>query len=149
MKISIKPLKEAFFDRDKVLAVVDKQTVRVMSKFGAFVRKHAQQSLRSASGTAKPSQPGRPPKSRTGLLKKHIYFAYDKEQRTVFIGPAKLNGTIGPNAAAALEHGGRSVVGTRRKQRTVSIAARPFMGPAGDFEAKHNLPKMWQDSVIK
>jgi hypothetical protein len=49
-----------------------------------------------------------------------------------------------------LEYGGRTkIVSRRRRQRTahtVSIQARPFMGPAFETE-KPKLPALWARSV--
>ena len=35
--------------------------------------------------------PGEPPSSHTGLLRRFIFFGYDRERRSVVIGPARLN----------------------------------------------------------
>lgn len=105
----------------------------------------------------KSSEPGEPPRSITGLLRKFIYFAYDPNTRSVVIGPAKLDKSTG--APATLEYGGtatitkfRTVTGadgktvvTRRKERIV-IEPRPFMAPAYE-SAKKDLATKWRDSI--
>lgn len=138
--------KRLFFDRKGVLAKVDKATRRVLSRFGAFVRRGAKSSIRKRKA---PSVPGRPPSSHTGLLKRLIFFGYERQKRSVVIGPARLNQKVG-DAPEALEYGGTSTVveglrGKRRK-RSVQIKARPYMGPAFKKE-QPKLPAMWRNSV--
>ena len=138
--------KAMFFDKAAVIGAVDKATRKVLSKFGAFVRTGARHSLRKRKSI---SAPGEPPSSHTGLLKKFILFGYDRERRSVVIGPMRLNQKIG-DAPAALEYGGQSTVMTgsrrQRRKRRIRIAARPFMGPAFERE-QPKLPAMWADSV--
>lgn len=135
-------VKRLFFDRAGVLAKVDAATRRVLSKFGAFVRRTAKSSIRSRK---KPSPPGSPPSSHTGLLKRLIFFGYDPARRSVVIGPAPLRSTV--EAPPLLEYGGAA----RRKGRggkmvTARYPARPFMGPAFEKERK-SLPPLWRDSI--
>ena len=140
--------KKMFFDRKAVLGRVDKATRRVLSRFGAFVRTGARSSIRRRK---KVSEPGKPPSSHSGDLKRRIYFGYDRVRESVVIGPARLNQKIG-NAPQALERGGVSIVAegprrqSRRRKRRVMIRARPFMGPAFERE-KPKLPAMWANSV--
>jgi len=138
--------KGTFFDRKAVRNAVDHAARRVLSKFGAFVRRAARSSIRKRKQA---SRPGEPPSSHTGLLRKFIFFGYDLSRRSVVIGPARLNQRIG-NAPEALEHGGTSQIaeGPRRKRRRrkVRIRARPYMGPAMQKELP-KLPVMWRDSV--
>lgn len=130
-------IKYLFFDSPKVIRAVDKSTRKVLSKFGAFVRRSARQSIRKRKRT---SAPGSPPSSHTGLLKRFIFFGYDPDQKSVVIGPVPLNQR--GKTPSTLEYGGRATV--RRKQ--VQISPRPFMGPAMEKE-KPKLPGMWKDSV--
>ena len=139
--------KGLFFDRQRVLSLVNRAERRVLSKFGAFVRQGARSSIRRRKRS---SRPGQPPSSHTGLLKRNIFFVYEPVRSSVVIGPIRLNQAVG-DAPAALEHGGRSqvVTGGRKGKRTirsVTIQPRPFMGPA--FEREHpKLPQMWKDVV--
>jgi len=139
-------LKAIFFDRKAVRSAVDRTTRRVLSKFGAFVRRGAKSSIRKRK---RASTPGEPPSSHTGLLRRFIFFGYDRSQRSVVIGPQRLNERIG-DAPRALEHGGTSTVieGLRgkRKKRRVKMAARPYMGPAFEQE-KPKLAAMWAGSI--
>ena len=135
-----------FFDRQKVVRRVRDAARKVLSRFGAFVRRTAKSSIRKRKRT---SAPGEPPSSHTGLLKRFIYFGFDPSRRSVVIGPARLDQKPG-DAPEALEHGGMSTVveGRRRKRskRRVKVEARPFMGPAMEKELP-GLPAMWRDSV--
>lgn len=127
-----------FFDSAKVVRSVDKSTRQVLSRFGAFVRRTAKQSIRKRKKTA---PPGQPPSSHTGLLKRFIFFGYDPQKRSVVIGPERLN-QKNTDAPHTLEHGGRTTVDKKR----VKISARPFMGRAFEKE-KPTLPSMWKNSV--
>ena len=175
LKLKIADVKKMFFDREAVTGAVDKASMKVLSKFGAFVRTAARQSIRPArqkpleelteeqlkayqravaiakkSGKPKPrrpmqsSKPGQPPRSHLGLLKRFILFGYDRDSNAVVIGPARLNGVAGgPRALEALEEGGQS---KNAKGKTISVEARPFMGPALAKE-QPKLPALWANSV--
>jgi len=138
--------KQMFFDRDKVRKRTDAGMRRVLSRFGAYVRTTAKHSIRKRKRI---SDPGEPPSSHTGLLRRFIFFGYDRDRRSVVIGPMRLNQKVG-DAPAALEYGGTSTVveglRRRRRKRRIRIAARPYMGPAFEQE-KPKLPAMWRDSV--
>ena len=134
----------AFFDTKAVTSAVSKAKRKVLSKAGAFVRRTAKGSIRQGKG---PSIPGSPPRSHTGLLKKFIFFAHDKDRDSVIIGPEKIIAK-GRDVPRITEEGGRSVATTRRvikrrgkrvvinKGDKVTYPPRPFMGPALDKEAK-------------
>ena len=114
--------------------------------------------------TVKPRRPlvgsraGEPPRTRVGLIRKHLYFAYDPEKKTVVVGPALLNKTT--MAQATLEHGGSTTVTsvrfvtragkvtTEKSTRTIDIKPRPFMQPAYNRnEAK--IRELFRNSVKK
>lgn len=160
---------------------VEKGRITVLSKVGAFVRRTDQQSIRDGvrvtngvSKRSKPSKPGRPPKSWTGLLRDFIWFSYDPESQSVVIGPVPLNQFHVVNGALAqggvphvLEYGGtigfreyqlsgglwvpfgrraRSRQGRPTRVRSVTIAARPHTRPA----LEKNIPKfpgLWANSI--
>ena len=139
-------IKGMFFDRAKVCRRVDTATRRVLSRFGAFVRRGAKSSIRTRK---RASAPGQPPSSHTGLLRRFIFFGYDPTRQSVVIGPQRLSQKT-TDAPHALEYGGTSTVieglRRRRRKRRVRIAARPYMGPAFEQE-RPKLPAMWRDSV--
>jgi hypothetical protein len=152
-------MKSMFFDKAAVISKVDAGTRKVLSRFGAFVRTTAKQSIKKAPFVQKKkrgedrtdfkksvSKPGQPPYSRSGLLKKFIYFGYDTTKKSVVIGPERLSGKNKGAAPALLEYGGNTQSQLRGKKRTVSIAARPYMGPAFTKE-KPKLPALWRNSI--
>jgi len=136
-------IKQLFFDRQAVISRVDSATRKVLSKFGAFVRRTAKGSIRNRR---KASPPGSPPSSHTGLLKKFIFFGYDPGQRSVVIGPTRLDRRGHGQAPSLLEHGGQTTLVRRDKRERATYRARPYMGPAFAQE-QPKLPAMWRDSV--
>ncbi len=91
-----------------------------------------------------PSKPGEPPRNRTGLLKRMIFFSYDSGRRSVVVGPEAFK----PNRADVLEYGGVTVwtAGGPSQGKAINVAARPFMGPALVKE-QPKLPAMWRDAL--
>ena len=137
-------MKKAFFDSKKVVSATDRATRRVLSRFGAFVRRTAKQSIRKRK---KASQPGSPPSSHTGLLKKFIYFGYDTARRSVVVGAVRFTRRGNGEAPSLLEHGGVAMItDSRGKKKAADYKARPFMEPALEKE-EPKLPAMWRDSV--
>ena len=142
-------VKRLSFSPRSVLDATDRATRRILMRFGSFVRRTARQSIRKSK---KISEPGRPPKSRTGTLKRLIFFSYDFGPPSVVIGPALFRSRKVkqfPLGLEALEYGGS----IRRRRRfslltkRIVFKARPFMGPALERE----LPKlsgMWRDSIV-
>jgi len=135
--------KTMFFSSKAVTSAVDRATRRVFSRFGAFVRRTARSSIRKRK---KPSAPGQPPSSHKGLLKRFIFFGYDRTKKSVVIGPVRLTGAGRGKAPSLLEYGGAGTVRVRRRRKRARYKARPFMGPAYEKE-KPQLPAMWQGSV--
>ena len=137
----LKTAKGMFFDRAAVLAKVDGATRRVLSKFGAFVRQRAKSSIRKRRAI---SEPGQPPSSHVGLLKRLIFFAFDPNRKSVVIGPTLLR--PGSKAPKLLEHGGDTTFDTAKGKQPARYRPRPFMGPA--FAAEEpRLPDLWKNSV--
>lgn len=132
-----------FFDTRAVARKVDTATRRVLSRFGAFVRRTARSSIRKRK---KASPPGKPPSSHTGLLKKFIFFGYEPAKRSVVIGPVRLSQNGRGEAPSLLEYGGAMKMERRGKRKRAKVRPRPFMGPAMDKE-EPKLPAMWRDSV--
>lgn len=140
--VRLSQAKRLFFDRQKVLSKVSRAERRVLSRFGAYVRQGAKQRIRRRK---RPSQPEESPTNQTGLLKRHIYFLFDPDRRSVVIGPTRLS--TGSDAPATLEYGGQAVVETSDGQPVrVAIEERPYMGPAFRQELP-KVPAMWRDSV--
>lgn len=134
-------IKSMFFDRKAVTDAVDKGTRSVLSRFGAFVRTAARSSIRKRKAI---SRPGEPPSSHVGLLKKLIYFGYDRSSKSVVVGPTPLNGrAIVP---PLLEDGGTLSRKDTGKVQRCTYRARPFMKPALKKE-QLRLPALWANSV--
>jgi len=142
--MKLNQMKSTFFDQPKVMNAVDKGTRRVLSRFGAFVRTEARHSIRKRK---RASQPGEPPSSHTGLLRRFIFFGYERLSRSVVIGPVKLNAKD-TGAPQVLEHGGTTKVelGPRKATHQVKVRPRPYMGPAFS-KVEPRLPDMWRDSI--
>jgi len=138
-----------FFDRKAVLSATDRAARKVLSRFGAFVRTTARHSIRKRKAI---SQPGSPPSSHVGLLRKLIYFGYDAGRKSVVIGPAPLHRTA--EAPPLLEYGGRALrkdlpgrqAGRKGKNVVATYRPRPYMGPAFEKE-RPKLPALWAGSV--
>lgn len=125
----LKATTDWFFDRAAVAEKLDPAVRRALSKFGAYVRRRAQTSIRPRKGT---SRPGQPPHSHAGLLRKFIFFSYDRASESVVIGPTLLKPDS--TAPAALEYGSET------------HAARPYMRPAYEAELP-KVPDLFRDMI--
>lgn len=172
LNLKIGNIKKTFFDKKAVAGSVDKASSRVLPKFGAFVRRAARSLIRKAKRV---SEPGQPPKGKTGVLRDFLFFAYDGSEDRVFIGPAKTNQVffqgdgkpVTGTVPSILEAGGRISIlevfkwgkwrradlrsrrhnaGLPTRLRTIQIEPRPFMGPALAKE-QPKLPALWANSV--
>jgi hypothetical protein len=130
--------KLGFFDRDKVVKAMDKETRRVLSRFGAFVRQRDRTSQKRRKGI---SGPGSPPSAHVGLIRDKTFFAYEPVAKSVVIGPAFLNK---PNrdALRLVEEGGDTLRVIKGKARRLHYQARPHTGPAFQAELS-KLPGLW------
>lgn len=135
-------VKSLFFDRKRVQDALDKNTRNVLSRFGALVRQTSRWSIRKRKRS---SLPGQPPSSHTGLLKRFIFYSYDEFQKSVIIGPAKLNDK-NTGAPEILEYGGRTVIESRKRKEKVYIQPRPYMHPAFS-KAMVQLPYLWRNRL--
>jgi len=141
MQVAMK-MKAMFFDHKKVRSATDRAARKVLSRFGAFVRTAARSSIRKRKAI---SEPGQPPSSHVGTLRRLIFFGYDTGRRSVVIGPTPFGSTA--EAPPLLEYGGRARRKDRRgRVRTATYRPRPFMGPAFEQE-KPRLPALWAASV--
>lgn len=120
-----------FFDRAAVINAVSKGRRRALSKVGAFVRRTARSLIRSRR---RASNPGEPPSSHEGSLRRLLFFAYDQSADSVVIGPALMNGasrhvfTHGKTVPETLEFGGQvtameylAPLGPTKKQKWVWV----------------------------
>ena len=136
-----------FFYSRKVLYLLDKKTHGVLRRFGQYVRTTAKRSIRPVGKGGKPSTPDQPPKSRKGLLKNFIFYAFDLTKRSVVIGPQKL--AMKGKTPNVLEYGGTVKSKSKKGHITSSkVSARPYMGPAFE-KSKKRLNALWSNSVLK
>jgi len=143
LDVNFKTVKGMFFDRLRITSKADAQTKKALSRFGAFVRRTARQSIRKRK---KSSRPGQPPSSHTGILKQFIYFGCDSHRRSVVIGPV-ITSRKGSGVPATLEYGGQvRITSGKAKGKTTTIEARPYMGPAFDSELD-TVSKLWANSI--
>lgn len=138
-------VKEMFFDRLKVIELVNEATRKVLSRAGAYIRQVAKTSIRKRKGT---SPPGKPPYSHEGSLRKLMFFSYERDTDSVVIGPLGFRRS---NALHVLEYGGwtaRPKWWRSKKDASgrIYIRKRPYMGPALQKELP-KLPKRWANSV--
>ena len=123
---------EVEFDADGLVARAAKASVDVLRLMGAYIRRAAQSKVRQSRN---PSQPGEPPHTRRGALKRGILFGVDRRTNSVVVGPSiRFVGT----SMQAHEFGG----GYKRER----YPKRPLMGPSLRESALH-LAKMWEDAV--
>lgn len=121
-------VKKSFFNQKAILNDMDKKTHHVLNRFGASVRLTAQRSMRTKKGS---SPPGSPPYSHgQKKLKKNIFYSYDKEAKTVVIGPVRFDRTREQHVPLVLEAGGSITIQTRKGAVEKIYAERPYMNPA-------------------
>ena len=123
---------EVEFDREGLTARIAKASVEALRRVGAYVRRVARSKVHPSQ---KPSQPGNPPHSKTGALKRSILFGLERREATVVVGPSeRFLGT----SMAAHEFGG-----AYKRER---YPKRPLMGPSLK-ESIPRLAKFWRDAV--
>ena len=123
---------EVEFDADGLVARAAKASVDVLRRMGAYIRRAAQSKVRQSRN---PSQPGEPPHTRRGALKRGILFGVDRRTNSIVVGPSvRFVGT----SMQAPEFGG----GYKRER----YPKRPLMGPSLRESAPH-LAKMWENAV--
>lgn len=123
---------EVEFDADSLVARAAKASVDILRRMGAYIRRAAQSKVRQSRN---PSQPGEPPHTRRGALKRGILFGVDRRTNSVVVGPSiRFVGT----SMQAHEFGG----GYKRER----YPKRPLMGPSLRESAPH-LARMWENAV--
>ena len=122
---------EVEFDEDGLVARIARASRDILRRAGAYVRRVAQ---RKVVTSPKASQPGSPPHSRKGLLKRAILFGSDGD-KSVLVGPGFNQ--VGTSLAAH-EFGGRY-----KRER---YPRRPLMGPSLK-ESAPRLARMWDGAV--
>lgn len=161
--LSMKMASSVFFDRPRVRSAMDAATRRSLSKAGAYIRQSAKTSMRKKKG---PSPPGKPPHAHAGTLRRLMFFAYDRNRKSVVVGPLKFRKGEAPRRlefGATFNSRPRMVrmtkpVGSDQKGRflsrgdrvliqgRVTIKPRPYMRPAMARELP-KLPRRWSGAV--
>lgn len=94
-----------FFDRVIVETEVERIEFEGLKRNALYLRRAARNSIRRRKS---PSQPGQPPRSVRGDLKRGIQAHYERGLGEAVVGPVKFN--WGTNAPNTLEFGGDSVI---------------------------------------
>lgn len=159
-------IRQFFFDRIKVANALEKGERKALSKFGAYVRRADQTSLRYRKTI---SAPGAPPSAhasqgftrqrknrKTGKvsrqpkspLRELIYFAWDPAKKSVVIGPVPFkNSKVGAGVAPKLiEEGGTGPGMSDGKRVTKRYHPHPHTGPAFR-KVLPQAPKMFKDQI--
>lgn len=158
--ITIESFKTQFFDRD-VAKAIDQGRIKGLTRAGVIIQRQAKRLLSRKSGgpagrdtrgkftkaVRTSSKPGEPPRMRTGLLKKFLFYGYDASSDSVVIGPAAISG--GTDAPHVLEFGGASKIvvkqraalkiGDRARLRTGSGARTVTLVTAAQVERANQL----------
>jgi len=121
---------EDFFP--KVKTEVDKANFRSLGHAAASLRKAEVQSIETSD---EPSEPGQPPHSRRGQLRRAIRFDVDRAKQEAVIGP---RASIVGDAAAAHEFG--------EEFRGQDYPERPFAKPALE-KSLGRLASNWAGSI--
>lgn len=148
--------KEFFFDRPRIKNMTDEATMKGLSKSGAYIRKVMIRIQRRVGKKGKPSAPGEAPKFRNVnneyVSLRNIRFIYSPENKSVVVGPVKLNqlqhagGVIGNFATGTVpavhQFGGRVGIREQLMPFSLAIAYRNYGKAAGDLfkKAGYHLP---------
>jgi len=120
--ITLAAAKRNFFSAERVAKRMDAGRRKALARAGAYVRRTAANSIkrarRDADGSFRPSPPGQPPRSRSGLLKRFLLFSYDDRSGSVFVGPVRIS-SLGGQAPPLLEFGGTHRPSTKERTRRV------------------------------
>lgn len=136
--------KAKMFDNvDKLIRDVNRTERRFLFKVGGYLRAVAMKSIRTRKGT---SQPGQPPHSHVGTLRRLIAFAVDRYGESVTVGPLSHGKFLNEKGPGILEHGGTRTVYRGGKTITQRYAARPYLAPALR-KTEDAMSKLWRDSI--
>jgi len=151
LKYTFRSVTRNFIDDARIEREVNRAAMRAQRPAAAWIRITARRSIRRRRGY---SRPGQPPHSHTGLLKRGIFYAWDRSTRSTVIGPVHAPGVEGGGRVPeVLEHGGTIRQVRRRRGRRVRryrarYAAHPFMRPAlAKAIARGILPRGWRDAI--
>jgi hypothetical protein len=113
---------------------------KALARAGAYVRRTAANSIkrarRDSDGSFKPSPPGQPPRSRTGLLKRFLLFSYDDRSDSVVVGPVRISSLSG-QAPMLLEFGGTHQPSPQERTRRLRTRR---LGDGGEIRIRALTP---------
>lgn len=99
---------KTYVEPKAVQRAVDRKAPETLRAAGAYVRRVAQNSIKTRKNKNKASQPGTPPHNHT-FIKKSIVFGVVPDRKVVLIGPMHLRGGH-KNVARIQEFGGNAVM---------------------------------------
>lgn len=111
---------------DKVIRAAERANDWALRRAGAYVRGIAQRSIGKSKSS---SPPGKPPKTRKGMLKRAILFAVDKKGVNVVIGPSS---TIIGKIGSTHEFGGTEPA-KKAKDGSTDASGRPIKVPGTNW----------------
>ncbi len=141
-------MKNNFFDRVKVIdyfGAAGKKSLAALSRFGAYLRRVARNSLKRIADPRKSADAGRPPYIHTDdetITLKNIQFAYDFSSQSMLVGSVLTNSSKARGSQTVpnlLEAGGTT---KDANGRPITIAPHPWMGPALE-RSRSKLPEQW------
>lgn len=128
-----------FFNHTKVIRHLDRKTARVLGRFGGTVRKTAQFLMRTKNRSARPGKP--PYAHKKKLLKRLYFYSYDRQSKSVVVGPVLFKPHASKMIPRLMEKGG---IGYRRLRDGGILPQKykphPYTAPA----VAKTLPKMAQ-----
>jgi hypothetical protein len=152
--LTVQAITAGFFDREAVQESIDTATLKALSRFGAFVRRRAQTSMRRRKS---PSAPGSPPSVHSGELKRLLFFAWDSSTKSVVVGPAafgsragqtppiqEFGGTLPPSrvslvsAFLKLDSSRRSEIAIRASRKNLTVA---------QYLGVHHVPEVAAEQI--
>lgn len=144
-----------FFDRHAVSRAIGKKQATALGRFGGYLRRVAQTSMRYRKGASPPGQPPSAHKDKRlaglkrqkrarhngALLREFLFYAYDPAARSVVVGPQGFRTRGGATPVPALHEYG----GTRAAYKGETITVRNPVGRdprTGRFFSKgfHTVP---------
>lgn len=123
-----------------------------MFKAGGFIRTSMKDNIRTQrSKKQKPAEKGKPPFSRTKILRKNIRFHVQRQPpRSVIIGPVRIN-TSSRKTLTLLEKGGTGTIKMfnhrtkKKEQKRFKMNPHPFAQPA--YEKNEKQVRAWKDQL--
>jgi len=104
--LDVRAIGKFFLDRAAVAEKVNAGRLKLFGRWGGSVRLTAQRSMRPGGKKGKSAEPGKPPRTHEGSLRRLVVYAFDPNTRSVVAGPMKFKRGRVPEL---LEYGGTAV----------------------------------------